>query len=460
MIKLTVDNKVLAALQIAYPKANSAKKALEKYILALEKILDDAVLRKQGGNYFSISLHQLANETPSIGSRNTKDQMRLHTWLDRNNLSLIASSNAQKGVAYKKSLSLIGLTNLVKKTIVDDRYYQQEAFEKLYPDFNKLTDQQILEDYDALEIDLKSLDNYIANPPKRSNKSKKNIDLKRAKNIAAVSSYKNGIYYQKKKAPSFFGRTYYEGVSIQNVGKELRAAMLGHCWEYDIRSSVVSWKLGFAQAYIDEYEPNGTIENVFPYCLQYSIDKKPLIDNIRLEVFKLTKTPLKDQQKIIKDAMTALNFGARLADNNYKDKSGKYQTQSIGKIIKNRLERALFLNCPEIKNFQLEQKKLNKAIMNWVRKEKPEDLEKIDEKTGKKLKGNVLFAYLYQHAETEVMKIFRDIAKQHNLTILANIHDAIILRDKLDTDLKGTIEQAMRTHTNNTYWTLGEKEIG
>ena len=63
-----------------------------------------------------------------------------------------------------------------------------------------------------------------------------------ARTILAIASVMSGNYLQRKK-PSAFGRLYYEGVSVQNINKELRRAVLGNCWEYDIRSSVVAWKM-------------------------------------------------------------------------------------------------------------------------------------------------------------------------------------------------------------------------
>ena len=66
-------------------------------------------------------------------------------------------------------------------------------------------------------------------------------------------------------------------------------------------------------------------------------------------------------------------------------------------------------------------------------------------------------AYLYQHAETQVMDIFRSYAKTHHLTILANIHDAIVLKDQLPPELKCEILDAMRLQTNNSYWDLKEE---
>ncbi len=57
------------------------------------------------------------------------------------------------------------------------------------------------------------------------------------------------------------------------------------------------------------------------------------------------------------------------------------------------------------------------------------------------------------------MDIVRSIASQNNLTVIANIHDAIIFKHQLDPAIKDQMEAAIRTQTNNTHWALGEKEL-
>ena len=162
---------------------------------------------------------------------------------------------------------------------------------------------------------------------------------------------------------------------------------------------------------------------------------------------------------LIKEALTALNFGARLSGNSYTDKQGQNHKQAIAGILTNKIECQLLLNCQLVKEFLAEQKKLDSVIMDWVNSTQPELLCLINPKTNKKLTKKSLMSYLYQHAETEMMDIFRLYTSQNNLTVMSNIHDAIILKKKLNGSLKKKIEQAMKTATNNPYWFLGEKKL-
>ena len=459
MIKLAANSTVVTALHTAFPRpANSAKNALNKYISALEDMLNEAILRGRGGydakfNLYSISLQELANKGPQIGP----EKIRIHAWLKENGYELVTT--VELGCGIKKQNSRVKLTNLIHLTDVDDRLFPKEAFEKIHPKFAALTQQQIDSDYDITAVDIISLNSYIATITPQGIKSGENKDIfEVARRIAAAASHKNGFLYQKKK-PSLFGRTYYEGYSVQNVNKELREVMLGDCWEYDIRSSVVSWKLGFAQAYIDAHMPNNPIDKVFPVCHQYSVDKSILISRIKQDVFKHSHKDEDTKTGLIKEALTALNFGARLSGNSYTDKQGQNHKQAIAGILTNKIECQLFLTCRLVKEFLAEQKKLDSVIMDWVNNTQPELLSLIKPKTKKKLTKKSLMSYLYQHAETEMMDIFRSYTSQNNLTVMANIHDAIILKKKLNGSLKKKIEQAMKTATNNHYWFLGEKKI-
>jgi hypothetical protein len=87
MILLNVDPKVLEALTVAFPKANSAKRALYKYVQVLQSLLFAAIQRGQDNRQrlfklYSISTHVLQNKGGCIGS----NRIRVHKWLQDNNL--------------------------------------------------------------------------------------------------------------------------------------------------------------------------------------------------------------------------------------------------------------------------------------------------------------------------------------------------------------------------------------
>jgi hypothetical protein len=47
--------------------------------------------------------------------------------------------------------------------------------------------------------------------------------------------------------------------------------MLGNCWEYDIRSSVIAWKMGYAKDCIAELNLTGSVRDHFKHTLRHSL---------------------------------------------------------------------------------------------------------------------------------------------------------------------------------------------
>ncbi len=70
-----------------------------------------------------------------------------------------------------------------------------------------------------------------------------------------------------------------------------------------------------------------------------------------------------------------------------------------------------------------------------------------------------VIALMYQHEETTVMDIVRSAVVEHGKTVLANIHDAIIVKQRLGAELKQEIELRMQEQTVNPYWRLGATEL-
>jgi hypothetical protein len=68
-------------------------------------------------------------------------------------------------------------------------------------------------------------------------------------------------------------------------------------------------------------------------------------------------------------------------------------------------------------------------------------------------------SYLYQHAETKMMNTVREELKILNIPILANIHDAIIVRHKIPTIEKERIEKLVRSKFSVHFFRLGEERL-
>lgn len=486
MIEITVDSKVATALKKAFPSPpNSATRALSKYVAQLKGLLINALSRGQTPlelklNLFSISLHELANKGGQIGPK----RQRVHAWLNDNGFALVETvqlgSNLSGSVSKVKFTDLITLTmpqlaQPANTTMIDDVVIANELlaataqanadlFDHLYPDFDQCVGNQTLEQvFDAVEVDMASIENYIAwlrDDAKLISASKREHHLFQAQIILSVAKDKGGKYYQRKKA-SDFGRMYYAGTSVQNVNKELRRAMLGNCWEYDIRSSVVAWKMGYAKEYLADKNPTASVRSAFPCTLSYLENKTGFMNAVQHLVFGSTSELANDLQvKILKQAFTALSFGARKTGTAWMDSNGGWVKPAIVDIIQVKDERERFLADVSVCGFIAEQTMLDTFLFDTFKQMRPDllKLSYLQTQGGNPSKAKVI-AFMYQHEETMVMDIVRNTVVEHGRTVLANIHDAIIVKQRLGADLKQEIEMRMQDQTANPYWHLGAKEL-
>ncbi len=489
MIKLEIHPQVLTALAQAFPAPASPHRVLAKYISTLERLLFLSLQIQRTPeqsklDLYAISLQKLANQGGQIGP----NKVRVHGWLKEHGLELVQT--VTKGSNLTGRLSEVKLTKLVKMTntlelkeeitmnintqmtdreltayLTGDDKANQALFDLLYPDYDEIlwTEEYILDNFDPIKIDSPSLESYIVWLATEANlltKEKINIATRQARIILGCSSAYNGWYLQRKK-PSPFGRMYYEGVSVQNVNKALRAAMLGNCWEYDIRSSVIAWKMGFAASYLAELSGGQDIRATFPATLNYLEDKGDFMRTVRLYVFDDHGADSAEfQMKLLKRAFTAMSFGARLASTGWQDSSGTWNNPALVNILKNKDERNRFFNDHTVRAFIREQNTLDDYLFAQFKRHHSDLLKLpcLQTHSGRVSKAKTL-AYLYQHGETQVMDIVRATAAVHGRKHLASVHDAIFFKNRLTIDLKAEIEWQMRAQTGNAYWFLTPKEL-
>ena len=489
MIKLEVHPQVLMSFSQAFPTPNmAATKALNKYVQVLEKLLFEAWLHgptpeQRKLKLFGLSLYQLMTKGGQIGP----NKIRIHKWLKDQKLELVQA--VTKGSNLTGRLSEVKLTDLVTMTntleleeeitmdihnktdreisayLTGDDQANQALFDLLYPDYDdSWSEEFILSQFDPIQVEARSLESYIVwltTDATKLTKDKKAVALRQAQIVLGSSKAFNGWYPQRKK-PSDFGRMYYEGVSVQNVNKELRRAMLGNCWEYDIRSSVIAWKMGYATNYLAQLPGESRdIRASFPATLNYLEDKGDFMRTVRLYVFRDHVRVAADFQiKLLKQAFTAMSFGARLSTHGWQDNSGHWNNPALVDILKNQEERNRFFNDQTVRAFIREQNTLDNYLFDQFKRHHPDLLKLpcLQTQSGRVSKAKVL-AYLYQHGETHVMDIVRATAAAHGRTPIANVHDAIFFKQRLGAELKAEIEWQMRAQTGNAYWYLTPKEL-
>ena len=486
MIKLSVHESVEAALQKAFPKpAAAAKRALTKYISVVESMLFDALQRGQTPEQrklglYSISLDQLANKGGQIGPK----KIRVHKWLTDNDWDIVQT--VVLGTKFSGQNSLVKLTALatiqnslqvpvqslstattdeeIDAYLSGDDVSNIALFDHLYPEYNlEWREDKLNTLFDWVPVDVDSVKAYVYWLETESNLiqgPKKDLALRQSLSILGIASVTKGYYLQRKK-PSPFGRTYYEGTSVQNVNKELRRAMLGNCWEYDIRSSVVAWKMGYARSYLAASGLDQDLKKSFPSTLLYLEHKADFMATVSHYVFLESSPVPKDlRQKLLKRAFTAISFGARQTAKGWLDASGNWTNPALVDILQNSEDRTRFLSDVTVKQFIKEQNALDEYLYDLFKKFRPDLLLEryLQTESGRPSKAKAL-AYLYQHGETQVMDIVRQAALAKGLAPIANVHDAIFFKRRLGAEFKSEIEWQMREQTGNPYWHLTPKQI-
>ncbi len=482
MIQIKIDSSVLAALKKAMPKTDKAERALGKYVATLETMMDKSLLRANDNNYrffkrFQLSLHELMRATGEvrIGGRRTY----LHKWLDDNNLALV---NVVKTGLKGDTFSVVNLTSIATATdavqatalakmsvqsleafLNDKTVADQAYFDRFFPKFRSLSKREVRKQYDWCEIDVGSLKEYVFRLVHKSdelNAVERDRTLKQAETILRIAQFTNGRLPQRKNN-NFFGRNYYYGLSVQSARKSLREAMLGDCYEYDLRSSVISWKLGFAEMLLKHEGSREKLSDAFGATQAYLDDKQIYVNDVREQTFGADiagDAELKNS--LIKEALTAMSFGARMHTQGWIDASGNVMSPALVTIIKDARACKLFVASDFVKLFWAEQKRLDRFIFRHfttVDKSLASSI-RLQTESGLVSKSKVL-AYLYQHAETFVMDIVRKELKIRKHAVVANVHDGIYVRRRIARKIKAEIERRMRGTTGIRYWAFKEERL-
>jgi len=483
-IKLTANDAVAFALKRAMPKTNKAQLALVKYISVLEQHLENALMQMDDNmhrffKHFYVSTHDLSLEVGQFVIDGKRQY--LHKWLESNNLNLISVvSTGLKGgdnstVQLTRHVAItdaMDINQLRKKSINeldallnDKSLTDTDFFYKMFPDILSMTKAQVNAAYDLCPVDVKSLNQFIVFLTKRANKMndvQRQMLVRQARAIVRIAQAGNNLLPMKKN-PSHFGRMYYKGgLNVQSIRSVLRHAMLGDCYEYDIRSSVVAWKLGFAWMICAK---NGITANEFnasfATCMSYLTDKKAFRETIRQQTFGSTAQISTDMQlDVVKQALTAISFGARKTTQGWIDRSGKAFNPAIVKIIADQHARSNFYACAEAAAYMDENKRMDEIITEYAKQNAPVLLADTELQTASgRISKSKLMSFLYQQSESIVMDIVRKEVTAVYKTILASVHDAIYINERLHSADKKRIELLMRKETGLQFWYLDEEKI-
>jgi hypothetical protein len=483
MLQITYDPSVLEALQKAFPKPQkSAKRQLDKYIDLLQVLIHMSMFKRstyaQNLKAYDVPLKLIWNHGPTINNR----QYRVHEWLNDNGYALVVNlrptaSNLTKEHALLKPTRLLTVKNdnllseLRLKTSQELTLYLDTLTQEWTNSVNAYLDEYLTSSisnqkklFFTTDIDIESVKNYMRKVVDKSlglNRTQEASTAYQAEYILRIAQVNNGKLHQKidKKA---FGRTYYEGLSVTNVSKELRKAMLGDSWEYDSKSCSTAWKMSFAQEWHDLKKTRKlSLRNKFNAMTWFLEDKPNFYQHVSSHTFPQSSLNQDEKTAILKEAMTALGFGAKLGVGKWLGMYGEEKMTSLYEVFNKDLATLTrFVSCPIVQKFNNEQQILNKYIVDKFSVDAQWRVDMNIERQRKKMKDDFSQAqkvvWLFQHAETLMMNIVRKQLQKLGKTVLANVHDAIVVRQRLTASELLAIEQIVRTSTNVQHFALGE----
>jgi hypothetical protein len=345
----------------------------------------------------------------------------------------------KSGNGYDKQNSRIKLMDQKLIDLLIDSGDVNELIIQFYgeADVNKLVPVKI--DINSLQAYIEHTTQELNNPKNQSYIDKLHRNLRQAKYIKLISTFFKDAYGDYTlphiESPSEYGRMYYKGINMQNISKEVRSAALGDHHVYDLNAAVYAVKLYLA---IDILKDKGIDQfGYFTYTKEY-LDLK---SSIRVQLAKHIRA-YPDGMKLIKEAITAIGFGARVGGQAWKQDSN-WVVPAINNIIKNKDDRDRFINDPWVKEFVKEQQLMTRfitteylAMPSFI--EKIKDVKDIKNNNGKFRKTQIM-SYLFQHAETFIMEIIKE-----QTDYVVSIHDAIITRTPIQNqsliDIKYTLQ--------------------
>ena len=482
MLTIEYVPSVLAALVAAFPTPpNRAKQQLDKYLALLERLMRLSQLNRsvfaRRFDAYDIPLTKLINGSPTINNK----KWRVHEWLGKHGYALVENINKSANNITKEIAVLKPTANLIVKNDNLLKYLQSLTALELDAYLNSLTQdwQDLIADYQShfnslsandrksqyftSSVDVDALKRYmtsIVQGVTTLNRYQQENSIVQAEYVLRIAQVTNGLLHQKidKKA---FGRTYYEGVSVLSTRKELRMAFLGSAWEYDCKSCSTAWKMSFAtEWHAQKKSRKQDVRHTFSAMTLYLEDKEAFFDAVILEVYNSQPTP--EYKAKIKEAMTALGFGAKLSMGTWRSDTGEESQSSLFEVFdRDTVVLKRFVECNLVKTFNSEQQTLNKFIVAKFSGDAQWQAEMAAEQQRKKVKqfsSSQKIVWLYQHAETIMMDMVRAEVKKSGNTVLANVHDAVVVRNKISAKLLAKIESNVQQRTGVDYFKLGETE--
>lgn len=279
-------------------------------------------------------------------------------------------------------------------------------------------------------IDETSLRNYIKSNEARENRNNTlDYNLQQARIIYGIAEAFKWKFPQVPNE-SVFGRLYYKLINLQNCPKVVRNAALGDCWQYDIKTAVYAVMLDLVEG-ITVSEGKDTFGK-FTYTKEYIESKEAIRKRLARDTFGGDEDW---QVAIIKEAFTAIGFGARPTASTWFE-DGERRVSALREIIKSPDKAAAFLADSFVSEFVEEQKKIGDIVNAYLTSDREfaAFLKTIDGMCDKRgtLKRAKVLAYIYQQTERTLLDAMTEyvVRERGADELLLTVHDGFYTRSK------------------------------
>ena len=424
------------------------KKRVDEAITQYQINLVDALVDKL--RYQEADLYQIAHDdfVKKCG------QMTIYGSKNKKEFALVAYNTAklytivQGGNSINGKVSFVTINFNLKQLLRTKN--TEDLLVKLYGDVDINDPKQV----DITPIDMASLRAYMkANENYRNQNDKLKEYYEQADNILMIAEMTEGVLPQIINE-SDFGRRYYKGFNLQNVSKIVRHAALGDNYEYDLNTAVYAIKLNYA---------SDITNKKFTYTSEYIEGGGKYKDSIRkrlaLDCFDIDQNDkfFENRLKIIKQAITAIGFGATKTGHGFFDKKnnswkstslydifcytfkgadGKPKMMPYTKTINGvkHLSVDLFLQDAWMSEFINEQQEMTQLITDFMINEKAVTKEShpylVDGRNA--LNRNRVIAYFFQSTERAIMDTSIEYMESNGAKILLRVHDAVYVDRKVN----------------------------
>ena len=431
--------------RLDYPDISEkkARHAFIKYVIAIETHLRMLIQYKINivGRTMHVSLDTLRKSCPRITlAKNTKPLYAFDVFgKGKHMFSVLTEANYKEGK----------LTQIYMNKSYIDFLFQvndPEAIRLYYKDVDLSKARWIPVHKISLDSFIRSTKNALKKPNLRKNLKKTlTNNLKSATRILNTAEHykeeQNGLFMPHIENPSPYGRMYYSKLNLQQIHKEVRRAVLGPHYEYDLVAAVYAIRLLLVRRIFIAENETPQEEELFPLTSNYVKDRSTIRNDLKV-CFKNTY----DVEWVIKTVITSISFGANFEAHAYPDpyKDNAFIKPSLETLIKSDVDRANFVKHPWVIAFRKEQKQLTDFVFNYY-KDDPRFLEQIKDvpamysPAANRLRKAKVTSYLFQTTEYEIMDNVTS-----NIDYLIRIHDGVLTRRKIFADEKQDINWRLK----------------